>query len=77
MGHNEFKLKYHEPSIIFYDVFKASHLHKCKSILLEINVNKKKVQIIFKMIPAVINYNYNLFTKITFQHLISICTVVL
>lgn len=38
---NEFKLKYHEPSIIFYDVIKAFHLHKCNCILLGINVNKK------------------------------------
>jgi hypothetical protein len=29
------------PSIIFYDVIKAFHLHKCNCTLSGINVNKK------------------------------------
>jgi hypothetical protein len=40
------------------------HFQQLRHIL--VNNNKKEVQIIFKIIPTIRNYNYNLFTKITF-----------
>lgn len=68
---NEFKLTYCEPCIIFYDIVKAFYLHKGRRMILHIrnqmshSSKQKRVQIIFKMIPTIIELQLY---SINFKH---------